>query len=131
MKLIRRALILSSLALVLSGGAAFADRYRGGGGAVHGGATIHGGATFHGGYSHPVATHSYVGGARVGVGYGYRRPIYGRAPVIREHYYDYRYRPGLIVENYAPMDGYVWVRGGWTWNGYEWIWQPGHYQPIY
>jgi hypothetical protein len=25
----------------------------------------------------------------------------------------------------------VWVRGGWQWNGYEWIWYPGHFQPVY
>jgi len=120
MRIIRRALILSSLALVLSGGAALADRYRGG--------------YARGGYSRPVVTHSYVSPrvhVSAGYGYGYRRPIYMRAPVIRERYYNYRYRPALIAENYAAMDGYVWVRGSWAWNGYEWIWQPGHYQPIY
>ena len=127
MKFIRRALILSSLALVLSGGAAMADRYRGG--YSHGG---YRGGYSHGGYSRPVVTHySPRVNVNVGYGYGYRRPIYVGGPVIREHYYNYRYRPSLLVEDYAPMEGYVWVRGGWTWNGYEWIWQPGHYQPIY
>jgi hypothetical protein len=131
MQIIRRALILSSLALVLSGGAAFADRYRGG--------SSHGG-----GYSRPAVSHSYNRsfnhsysapreynrGYRGSYAYG-RRPIYMRSPVIREHYYNYYRRPGLVVENYAAMDGYVWVRGQWTWDGAEWIWQPGHYQPIY
>jgi hypothetical protein len=27
------------------------------------------------------------------------------------------------------MPGYYWVPGQWSWNGYEWIWQAGHYQP--
>jgi hypothetical protein len=119
MRIIRRALILSSLALALSGGAAFADHYRGG--------------YAHGGYSRPVVAHSYSPRVNVNVrtGYGHRGPIYMGRPVIRERYYNYRYRPSLIVENYAAMDGYVWVRGSWAWNGYEWIWQPGHYQPIY
>jgi hypothetical protein len=58
-----------------------------------------------------------------------RRPIYLSRPVIRERYYDYDRRPSVIVENYNPMAGYYWVAGGWTWNGVEWIWQAGHYQP--
>ncbi len=110
MKIMRRVLMLSTLALVLSSGAAFADHWRGG---------------WHGGYR---------GGVVVRPGYGggyYRRPIYVGGPVIREHYYSYYHRPALIVENYGPMDGYVWVRGHWAWNGYEWMWSPGHYQPVY
>jgi hypothetical protein len=116
MKIMRRVLMLSTLALVLSGGAAFADRWHGGG--YHGGG-YRGGVVVRGGYSRPV------------VYGGYRRPIYVGGPVIREHYYSYYHRPALIVENYGPREGYVWVRGGWTWNGYEWIWAPGHYQPVY
>jgi hypothetical protein len=58
-----------------------------------------------------------------------RRPIYVSRPVIRERYYDYYRRPAVIVENYNPRAGYYWVAGGWTWDGYEWIWQAGHYQP--
>jgi hypothetical protein len=26
------------------------------------------------------------------------------------------------------MAGYIWVAGQWQWSGYEWIWQPGHYE---
>jgi len=48
-------------------------------------------------------------------------------PVIRERYYDYRYRPRMIVESYDAMPGYVWIQGGWQWNGAEWQWFGGHY----
>jgi hypothetical protein len=50
-------------------------------------------------------------------------------PVIRYRYYDYYQRPTILVENYPAKPGYIWVAGQWTWSGYEWIWQPGHYQP--
>ena len=123
MKFIRHLLILSSLATVLSAGAAEAHPVRGGGYYRGGGGYVSRPVYRGGGY---VASRGYYGG------YGYaRRPIYMRAPVIREHYYNYYRRPTLVVENYAAMDGYVWVRGQWTWNGYEWIWAPGHYQPIW
>ncbi len=49
-------------------------------------------------------------------------------PVIRHRYYNYYQRPAIIVENYAPVAGYVWVAGQWNWNGYEWIWVNGHYE---
>jgi hypothetical protein len=58
-----------------------------------------------------------------------RRPIYMARPIIHQRYYDYRYRPELIVENYGVRPGYYWVNGSWQWNGYEWIWYPGHYEP--
>jgi hypothetical protein len=48
-------------------------------------------------------------------------------PVIRQRYYDYRVRPQVIVENYQPVAGYVWMPGSWQWNGYEWVWISGHY----
>jgi hypothetical protein len=50
-------------------------------------------------------------------------------PVIRHRYYDVRVRPRIIVENYDPVPGYVWVAGQWQWNGYEWSWMSGHYAP--
>jgi hypothetical protein len=134
MQIIRRVLILSSLALALSGGAAFADRYRGGG-ARGGGYVSHPVASR--GYSAPRSSgYGYRGGYAVRGGFGVRsgydrRPIYMRGPVMREHYYNYYRRPAYITESYAAMDGYVWVRGDWTWDGAEWIWQPGHYQPAY
>jgi hypothetical protein len=58
-----------------------------------------------------------------------RRPIFVSRPVIGHRYYNYYQRPSLIIENYSAMPGYYWVRGAWTWDGYEWIWQPGHYEP--
>jgi len=79
----------------------------------------------------------YRGGGRVVVREPYyrhdvrvvRRPIFVSRPIIRDHYYNYYRRPALIVENYGAMPGYYWVAGRWTWNGYEWLWQPGHYEP--
>ena len=58
---------------------------------------------------------------RNGHSYNYVRPTF------RHRYYDYRYRPQLIVESYQPVTGYVWVAGQWQWNGYEWLWVSGHY----
>lgn len=58
-----------------------------------------------------------------------RRPIYVQRPVIAVRYYNYAQRPALIAESYPPMAGYYWVPGHWDWNGYEWIWNPGHYEP--
>jgi len=50
----------------------------------------------------------------------YKRPHY-------KHYYDRRVRPAIIVESYDPVPGYVWVSGGWSWGGAEWIWTPGYW----
>ena len=120
MKILRHLLMISSIATAMSAGAAEAHPVRGGGGGYHGGYV-----------SRPVYSRGYAA-PRYHGGYSYaRRPIYMRAPVIREHYYNYYRRPTLIVENYGPMDGYVWARGHWDWNGYEWIWIGGHYQPMY
>ena len=75
--------------------------------------------------------------------YVQRRPVYinrdrfvfndGRyytyhRPVIRQRYFDVRYRPQIIVENYDSVPGYIWIQGGWQWNGYEWCWTAGHYE---
>ncbi len=57
---------------------------------------------------------------------GYYRP-YVR-PVIQYRYRDYYQRPALLIENYDPVPGYVWIRGQWQWDGYEWQWQAGHYE---
>jgi len=50
-------------------------------------------------------------------------------PVIRHRYFDVRVRPTLIVENYQPVPGYVWVAGNWQWNGREWMWTSGYFAP--
>jgi hypothetical protein len=54
--------------------------------------------------------------------------FYYRRPEIRYHYYNYRIRPSILVENYDTVPGYVWVAGNWNWNGYEWLWVSGHYE---
>jgi hypothetical protein len=102
--------MVSTLALGISGGVASADRW-------HGGPVVRGSVVVH-----PVG-HYYGGVAR--------RPIYMHGPVIREHYRNYYRRPGLIVEDYGVREGYAWNRGHWAWDGREWIWAPGYYQPIY
>jgi hypothetical protein len=149
-------IILAVACVGLAGGVASADRFHGGGGRgeVRGGghAEFHGRGEFHGGGGLVVRDHRYEGGVHVTPGYRYnggyrnnggyrynsggyrynnyeRRPIYMARPIIRERYYDYRYRPELIVENYGARPGYYWVAGAWQWSGYEWIWQPGHYEP--
>jgi hypothetical protein len=58
-----------------------------------------------------------------------RRPIFVQAPTIRYRYYNYYQRPAVLAENYSPMAGYYWVAGAWSWNGFEWTWTAGHYEP--
>ena len=131
-------IILALACVGLAGGVASADHWHGGGrGEWHGGnrgnvvvrdhrweGGVHVSGGYHGGYRYerPV----YNSGYR----YNYvRRPIYVERPIIRQRYYDYRYRPQVIVENYGARPGYYWVNGAWQWSGYEWIWAPGHYEP--
>ena len=135
---------MTALALGLSGGVALADR-----GGDHRGTSEHRSAPQHNvvvrDHRETVVARDHRGwdrGGRVVVrnepryhnnyNYNYshnRRPIYVSRPVIRERYHNYYRRPALILESYGAMPGYYWVRGQWTWDGYEWIWQPGHYQP--
>jgi hypothetical protein len=105
------------------GGGVAVREHRGGGGGWGGGVAVH--SYDRGGYHYNTG---YRGGY-YGGGWGVRRPVYVNRPYIRERYFDYRIRPRIIVENYAPMAGYYWVPGEWQWNGYEWLWQPGHYEP--
>lgn len=49
-------------------------------------------------------------------------------PVFTTRYRDYYRRPALVVENYEPVTGYLWIQGTWNWDGYEWQWVPGHYE---
>jgi hypothetical protein len=151
-------IILALACVGLAGGVASADRFHGsrGGGSFHNGGSVtvrdhRGGGEWHGAReggvrvtegarwnNRPVYHGGYENRGYGNRGYyngGYRysnvvrRPIYVERPYIRERYYDYRYRPSLIVENYPVRDGYYWVAGQWTWDGYEWQWQPGHYEP--
>ncbi|HEX7842588.1 MAG TPA: hypothetical protein VF469_34180 [Kofleriaceae bacterium] len=109
--------------------------FHGGGVVVRGGGEFRGGREFHGGGVVVRGGREWHGGGHVivrGGGYygGYtRRPIYVHRPIIREHYFDYYRRPAVVVESYGPVTGYYWVAGSWQWNGYEWIWQAGHYEP--
>lgn len=140
---------LTALALGLSSGVALADHhggeYRGDhrvvvrdhgrGGEWHGGAVVRGGGEWRG-RTFVREGRDWHGGGRVFVrepyyrhDYAVRRPIFVSRPIIRDHYYNYYRRPALIVENYGAMPGYYWVAGQWSWNGYEWLWQPGHYEP--
>jgi hypothetical protein len=150
-------IILSALVLALTSGAAMADRSHGSGGhssggAHQGGVVVHGngghsngGGGFHGNSGYHGNNGGYHGnsgwhGNTVVHNRGYepryyhthgvaRGNIWFNRPVIREHYYHYGYRPSLVVENYGPREGYIFVRGDWQWNGAEWLWMPGHYEP--
>jgi hypothetical protein len=130
----RNKLVLAALGLVLSGGVAMADHWRGEG---HGRVVVE----TRGGRDHVVVEprhdrvivnnrvdrHIYVGhGDRFYFNGGHDYRVYHR-PVIHERYRDYRVRPRVVVENYDPMPGYIWVQGGWQWNGAEWQWFGGHY----
>jgi hypothetical protein len=126
----RRIFIFALLALTMAGGVAGADGYRhrdSGTRYQRGGVTVQ--------RSYPRYRHNYYRpsyNARVYVQPSVRivrHPIYVQRPLIRYRYYNYYQRPAVIIENQLPMTGYIYVAGQWQWNGYEWIWQPGHYQP--
>jgi hypothetical protein len=126
----RRIFIFALLALTMAGGVAGADSYRRG----HNDGRYHRGGTYvqrtypRQGYrqNYRPSYSRVVVQPRVHV---VRRPIYIQRPAIRYRYYNYYQRPAVIVENQQVMPGYIYVAGQWQWNGYEWIWQPGHYQP--
>ncbi len=138
-------LILAAVVLALSSGAAMADHFHGGGGRGHysqGGVVVRGNGQ---GRATVVVNNGYRGGYNGGYNGGYRggysepryyhtrgvarSNIWLERPVISTHYYRYGYRPNYVVEDYGARDGYLFVRGAWQWSGYEWIWQPGHYEP--
>jgi hypothetical protein len=138
----RRMIPLALLALTVTGGVAFADRHGGrhddrrSGGVVvrdnRGPVVVrdHRGPGYDRGRPGRrvvVRNRVYVNNGRYVFGGGVSR-VYVR-PVIRAHYYDVRVRPVVLVENMEPVPGYVWIRGGWNWNGYEWAWVSGHYEP--
>lgn len=50
------------------------------------------------------------------------------APVVV--YRDRPAPPPLIVEEYGPRQGYVWVQGHWRWNGHRYVWIRGHYRAV-
>lgn len=109
-----------------AGGRGVVRENRGGGWNRGGGVVVHENRGYNRGYEN--RGYENRGWAREGYRHGYRENIWMPRPVIHEHYYNYGYRPSLIVEDYGARDGYIFVRGAWQWNGYEWIWQPGHYE---
>ena len=144
-------LILSALAM--SAGVASADHWRGERGeherrehAEHERAERNehrwnGGGSWNGGWSGGVSvTPNYQYRRPVIVNaaprYSYQRPVYvQRRPVYvqrtypHHHYVNYYQRPSVLTENYTPMAGYIWSPGQWEWDGYQWNWIPGHYDP--
>jgi hypothetical protein len=143
-----RRIILAAISLMLVGGVASADRWRGGRDTSrHPGGTVVRDRRAHDNYrnnyrndrvvrrdyrSYGTRRHVdrrpvYINNGRFSFGNGLVR-VYNR-PVIRHRYYDYRIRPQIIVENYDPVPGYIWIQGHWNWSGYEWIWVNGYYSP--
>src|SRR5262245_28524820 len=120
-------IILSALvALTAFGGVASADRGHGGVRHSQGGVSV---THSHGRYVQPRHV-AYNRGYVSRPSYRYvRRPIYVQRPHIAFHYRNYYQRPVVLAENFAAMPGYYWVAGQWNWNGYEWLWTPGHYEP--
>jgi hypothetical protein len=43
------------------------------------------------------------------------------------HYWNRNMRPSPRQERFEYRHGFNFVRGEWRWNGYEWVWAPGHY----
>jgi hypothetical protein len=151
----RRIISLTILALTVTGGVAMADRHRGDRGDHRGDRGDHRSDRHDRGrwdrnrHSGGVVVRDHRGGRVAAPGWraprhhSYRRPVYVNngyyqfhngyrhaysRPVIHHRYYNYRVRPQFIVENYQPMQGYIWVAGQWNWNGYEWMWTSGHYE---
>jgi hypothetical protein len=136
-ELMKRTLTIAAVLTMMFGGAAYAGRGRGGG---HGGGrgNSQGGVVVrdHRGpapvYRGGPGRARYSGGGHVRVTNGrYVFPggvvrVYNR-PVHRVRYYNRTVRPALIIEQYDPVPGYVWVAGGWNWGGAEWIWTPGYW----
>jgi len=136
-----RRIILTAIALTLFGGVASADHWRRGWGHRDRDTSWRSGGTVvtrdHRDNYEPRRYHRdrvvvrrnpvYVSNNRFVFGGGIVR-TYNR-PVIRHRYYDVRYRPQVVVENCDPVEGYIWISGQWSWNGYEWIWTNGYYSP--
>ncbi|MGN6107476.1 MAG: hypothetical protein ACTHU0_20370 [Kofleriaceae bacterium] len=126
--MMRRILPLSLLSLTLLGGVAFADRGHSSRGRDHQTVRDHRDQRGRVARDRRVVQRRpvYASNGRFvfhnGVSHRYTRPV------IRQRYFDYRYRPRVLVENYTPVAGYVWVSGQWQWNGREWLWTAGHYE---
>jgi hypothetical protein len=44
-------------------------------------------------------------------------------------YYATAAPPMAVDVGYAERPGYVWIQGHWGWNGGQWAWVPGWYEP--
>lgn len=124
----RRTLGIAAVLCLMFAGESFAGRH----GRGHGSAGANGGVVVReSGPRRPVVVRG-GGHARVQVSNG-RYVFPGgvvrtyRRPRIRERYYDVHVRPAVVVEQYDPVPGYVWVAGSWSWGGREWIWAPGYW----
>lgn len=153
---VMRLLTLSILSILFASAPAFAQHHRGGRTIVrgHGSVSVSVGGSFGGhrdrggtvvrGQRGGTVVQRYSGQVSHDRRVVYRRPLYHnngrftfhngqtvvyRRPVIRDQYYDYRVRPQPIVESYPNQNGYIWVNGSWSWNGYEWTWTAGYYAP--
>jgi hypothetical protein len=51
---------------------------------------------------------------------------WGLRSELPEHVRAPRFRGDAVVV--APAPGPVWVQGQWVWNGFNWVWWPGHWQ---
>ena len=130
----RRTILTALITLTALGGVAAADHHRGGGIDLRdhrGGVAV---TPSRGRYVAPRQSYSY-GRHYEQPRYRYsraayvRRPIYVARPHIAVRYYNYYQPPTVLAESYPAMPGYYWVAGHWDWNGYEWLWNPGHYEP--
>lgn len=135
-----RKIILAALFLIVAGGTAMADRHHGRDHQRNGGwdrdrnarrtHVVRNQPTYrrqhYNDYRWRDRRPVYASSNRFVFANGYTR--YYNRPVIRHRYTDYRYRPSLIVENYDPVEGYIWVPGNWSWDGYQWNWVGGHYE---
>src|SRR5689334_22832637 len=138
----RRTLVVATILSMVLTGVAFAGR-----GGRHGGHGGGGGGVVvrdHRGGGGPVVVRDHRGGGGPVVVRGggprvrYVRVTNGRymfpggvvrvykRPKVRR-YYDMHVRPAVIVEQYDPVPGYIWVSGGWSWGGAEWVWTPGYW----
>jgi len=137
----RKVLSFTILALLSTGGIALAERRGGGpvrdhrsGGMYSAPSAVHGG--FRGGHgggnvvvARPGVQHQpvYARGGRFQFSGGFS--IAAPRTVTTQRYHDHSIRPQAFVEPYQQVPGYTWVPGQWQWNGYEWTWIAGYYQP--
>lgn len=142
----RKIIALTAIALGLSGGVALADGRSSPTSNVRdhrGGVSVGLGTSFGTG-SFGGNAHSFGGPNRSGTGYQGVAPVYANRgtfrfsggftrplirPRVNARYTSYNQRPAPVAQNYQSVAGYIWIAGQWQWNGYEWIWQDGHYEP--